>query len=610
MIWTWNQPLRDKITSTLNARAYDPKMIRLLPLVVWFIGTLALAQPAIEPIANIGPVEPGKSTSLTIRLEIPDGYHAQSHKPISENLIPFEVVIHAGPGIDAGPIEYPQPELKDYPSLGPTSVYGGVVEVRVPLRIAADAPMDSLSLSADVTYQICNDQGTCYAPQTHTLTILRSATAVGPIDGPKPGSDISVEPVAEFLGVRVSLNHIGSAIGVGWVVGLLFNVMPCVLPVLPLKIMGFYEASQHHRGRALALGASFSAGLILVFAGLGLLVLLSKTLFGQSLQWGQWFAYAPVVWGMTLLLVILGAGMLGAFVIRLPTSIYGLSFRHDTHSGNLAWGALTAVLSTPCTAPMFAPLLAYATAQPLYNGFVTMLSVGIGMAMPYFVLSAFPEVARSFPRTGPASELIKQGLAFPMLATAAWLIGPTLVGDPQHWWLVVMVMGWGALFVSIRAGQLFKSSAAVLFTTGLAVMVLATSGYIAVRFNPIGQDQAKPNPTATLVPGEWVEYSENTLQQALGKGPVLIKFTASWCANCQVIEATVFKNPQTLQQLRDKGVYMLKADLTRSSAPGWAKLNALGQTGIPLTAVYLSGRSQPILLTSLYTSNDLLHLLK
>ncbi|GIW77960.1 MAG: hypothetical protein KatS3mg104_3023 [Phycisphaerae bacterium] len=585
-------------------------MIRAFSLFVWLISTLALAQPVIEPVAIMGPVAPGKSTSLTIRLEIPEGYHAQSHTPLSENLIPFEVVLQTGPGIQVGPIEYPQPQIKNYPLLGPTSVYSGVVEVRVPLMIAADVPMGSLSVSADVTYQICDDQGTCYAPQTRTLPILRSDGEVSSSVVDKLGSTPPTEQVAEFLGIRLSLNNIGAAIGIGLFVGLLFNVMPCVLPVLPLKIMGFYEASQHHRGRAITLGASFSAGLILVFVGLGLLVLLSKTIFGQSLQWGQWFAYAPVVWGMTLLLVVLGAGMLGAFSIRLPTSIYGLSFRHDTHSGNVAWGALTAVLSTPCTAPMFAPLLAYATAQPLHNGFLTMLSVGVGMAMPYFILSAFPEVARSFPRTGPVSELIKQSLAFPMLATAAWLIGPTLVGDPQHWWLVVAVIGWGVLFVGIRSSQLLRSSGAILLTTGLAVLFLASSIYIAVQFNPIRTDRTPDSSTPILTPGEWVEYSEPVLEQALKKGPVLIKFTASWCANCQVIEATVFKNSDTLRQLREKGVYMIKADLTRSSAAGWAKLNDLGQTGIPLTAVYLPGQPQPVLLSSLYTSSDLLKLIK
>jgi thiol:disulfide interchange protein DsbD len=268
--------------------------------------------------------------------------------------------------------------------------------------------------------------------------------------------------------------------------------------------------------------------------------------------------------------------MLGAFAVRVPTSLYGLSFRHDTYSGNVSWGALTALLSTPCTAPMFAPVLGWSAAQPVMWGFVAMLSVGVGMALPYFVLSAFPEAARSFPRTGPASELVKQALAFPLLGTAAWLI---------------------------RAAQILKSSTGILVTSALSVMIVGACVYVAISFSPISTG---PAIATELRPGVWNEYSDETLAAARAKGPVIVKFTASWCANCQVIEATVFKNDQTLATVRERGAYLIKADLTKSSAPGWARLNALGQTGIPLTAIYLPGKDQPILLDSLYSSSDLL----
>jgi thiol:disulfide interchange protein len=576
-------------------------MRRLVPVILLLLTSLTLAQPTPEPVASVGAIEPGKTTPLKITLNIPDGFHAQSHEPLDENLIAFEVAITAGDGITVGKIDYPEPELKIYPAIGQMSVYGGEVVVNVPLTISSDARLDALSLVADVTYQICNDAGMCFAPQTKTVKIL--TPAAGPVIEPTAMPAVVMQR-ASLFGFGTDLTSLWIVVPVGLVVGLLFNVMPCVLPVLPLKVVGFYEASQHHRGKAIAYGAAFSAGLISVFVALGLLVLLSKTLFGQTLQWGQWFAYAPVVWGMTILLVILGAGMLGAFAIRIPTSLYGLSFRHDTCSGNVSWGALTAILSTPCTAPMFAPLLGWASAQPVMSGFVAMLAVGVGMALPYFVLSAFPEAARSFPRTGPASELVKQALAFPLLGTAAWLIGPTLVGDPQHWWLVVLVMTWGALFVLIRAAQILKSSTGVLVTTALSVVVVGACVYVAISFNPVST--TSPVASAELQPGAWSAYSDDTLAAARAKGPVIVKFTASWCANCQVIEATVFKNEDTLSTIRQQGAYLIKADLSKSTAPGWARLNALGQTGIPLTAVYLPGKEQPVLLDSLYTSTDLL----
>ena len=115
-------------------------------------------------------------------------------------------------------------------------------------------------------------------------------------------------------------------------------MVPCVLPVLPLKAIGFYEASQHNRTRTLLLGFAFSCGLVAVFAVLGLVILLSKSLFGSQIQWGQQFSHPWFVWGVAVVLALLGLGMFGAFSVNLPTSVYGMDFRHDTISGNVMWG--------------------------------------------------------------------------------------------------------------------------------------------------------------------------------------------------------------------------------------------------------------------------------
>ncbi len=579
-------------------------MKRIVPILLLLMASLVYAQPTPEPRATITAIEPGQTSTVTIVLDIPDGYHAQSHKPLSDNLIPFEVSLTPSTGISVGEIVYPTGETKNYPGIGLMSVYGGAVKVAVPITIAADAQIDQLSLSADVSYQICNDAGTCFAPQTKTVNVIVPTTPGAGLPAP-PSQSASVLPQrVGIFGYQFDLTSIWVVLPIGMVVGLLFNVMPCVLPVLPLKAMGFYEASQHDRRRALMFGLLFSAGLIAIFVGLAAFVLVSKTLLGTHFQWGQWFAYAPFVWGMTIVLVLLGISMLGAFTVQIPNSLYGLNFRHDTLSGNFLWGALTALLSTPCTAPMFAGLVTWSIGQPIAMGVAAMLSVGIGMALPYLFLSAFPELARSFPRTGPASELVKQAMAFPLLGTAAWLAGPRIVGDPQHWWIVVAVAIWGALFVMIRAAQILKSSLSVLMTTLVTVLVVGAVLVVAIRFNGIGDGGVANSSSNNEL---WQKYSDQSLTTALEKGrPVIVKFTASWCANCQVIEATVYRNPATLSQLRSRNVILIKADLTRSDAPGWKKLNDLGYTGIPLTALYLNATDKPILLDSLYTESDLL----
>jgi thiol:disulfide interchange protein DsbD len=237
-----------------------------------------------------------------------------------------------------------------------------------------------------------------------------------------------------------------------------------------------------------------------------------------------------------------------------------------------------------------------------------MTSVGVGMALPYALLSAFPQAARSFPRTGPASELVKQAMAFPLIGTAAWLIGPRLVGDPQHWWLVVIVAIWGGAFVLVRSAQILKSSTGLLITSLISVLIVSGTIWTALQFNGGFGTSKSTVASDRLSLNDWNAYSDDILAQALSTNrPVIVKFTASWCANCQVIEATVFRDAATLSALREREAILIKADLTRSEAPGWAKLNALGFTGIPLTAIYLPGKQdKPILLDSLYTSRDIL----
>src|SRR5207249_1206323 len=140
-----------------------------------------------------------------------------------------------------------------------------------------------------------------------------------------------------------------------FVIGIIFNVVPCVLPVVPLKAMGFYEVSQHNRAKCLLLGIVFSIGLVASFAVLGLLVLVYR-----KFSWGEQFSNVYFLTGIVVLLAVMGAGMLGAFNVGLPTSIYRITPRHDTYTGNFLFGVLTAVLSTPCTFGMFFGLMIWA----------------------------------------------------------------------------------------------------------------------------------------------------------------------------------------------------------------------------------------------------------
>ena len=381
-------------------------------------------------------------------------------------------------------------------------------------------------------------------------------------------------------------------LGLAFLAGLLFNIMPCVLPVLPLKVIGFYEVSQHHRSKSIALGFVFSLGLIGVFAVLALFVLVLK-----QITWGELFSKGWFVWSIVAVLVLLAMGLFGGWNMRLPMGVYTFEPRHDTYGGNFFWGALTAILATPCTAPLLPVVLGWAATQPTYLGVPAMLMVGVGMASPYLLLSAFPEVARRFPRSGPWPNLFKQMMGFLLLASAAYFGGGRLVQGQQYWWLVTGVVAVASVYLMARAVQLTKNALPVAVCSILSVTMLGAS--IAwtekMTFEP-----------------PWVPFSTDQFTAARDSGNiVLIKFTANWCGSCQYIEGTVFRDPVVWDYLKKNHVVAIKADFTDDNPPADALLKSLrADGGIPLTAIYAPGMDKPIQLSTIYSSETLLNALR
>jgi thiol:disulfide interchange protein DsbD len=374
--------------------------------------------------------------------------------------------------------------------------------------------------------------------------------------------------------------------------GIIFNIVPCVLPVLPLKAMGFYEVAQNNRAKCLALGVAFSLGIAMTFAVLAVLVLVLRVL-----NWGELFSQWWFAAGVGLVLVVMALYQFGIFDFVLPQSVYSVTPRHDTYAGNLLFGILTAILSTPCTFGLFAGLLVWAVAQPAWLGVSAVTVTGFGMAFPYLVLSAFPELARSFPRTGPWSELVKQALAFVLLAIAAYFIRPLLPDawrGPGFWWVIFGLIAAGGAFSVLRAMQISGGRARpIVITAAIALVVLLPLGLVT---------HALANP-----PAGWVKFSPEELAKAREAGkPVLVKFTADWCANCQTVEHLVFGSQEQMDAWRNRGLTLVKADLTKPDAPGWPLLRELHPVGsIPFTAVYLPGEQAPRKLPGIYGSGDL-----
>jgi thiol:disulfide interchange protein DsbD len=558
-------------------------------LLVALLCAPALAQQpraTVEVATNTRQLVVGSESIVAVVITIPEHLHAQSHTPTEETYIPLVVTPEPNDAFTIGQPRYPPGVDKEYPALGKLNVYEGRVVVHVPVTPLASAAVGPVALAGKVRLQMCDDK-VCFAPQTLAFSLPTTIAGVG-----TALEYASSDLFAPIAAPKVSGGDVWYWFLVAFGAGIIFNLMPCVLPVLPLKAIGFYEAAQHNRLRSVGLALAFTVGIVSIFAALAVLILVTK-----QLTWGAQFSNPWFVWTMVAILLAMGVGLLGAFALRLPTAVYNVTPRHDTIAGNVGFGALTAVLSTPCTAPLFPGLLLWAQTQPTALGVGAMLTVGFGMAAPYLVLSAFPQLARRMPRVGPWAELFKQMMGWLLIGSAVFFAAGRVISGSSFLWAVVAVAAVAACFLVVRAIALGAGRRGLTVATSVAVLLFGSTFAYAGHMNGLF--------TRSVA---FTGYSDEALATARAAGrPVVVKFTANWCGNCQYIEATVFRDGDTVDGLLAANVLPLKADLTHEGAPGTALLNELNPGGgIPFTAVYLPNAAKPVTLSSIYTTQTLL----
>ena len=371
------------------------------------------------------------------------------------------------------------------------------------------------------------------------------------------------------------------ALSLALVAGLSLNIMPCVWPVLPLIIMRIVEQARQGRKRSATLGLAFCLGILLFFASLAAVNIILKLFYGSVLQWGDQFRNPIFLAGMALLLVVLAMFMFGLFTITVPSSIASKSGSGKGYPGAVGMGFLAAVLSTPCSFGILAAAFAWAQTQNLPLGTLAIMVIGMGMAVPYAILTSMPGWLGRLPKAGKWMELFKQAIGFVLLLIAVKLFAalPEARRTNVLYFAVVLsfcVWMWSC-WVAYNTKPLRKW-----LIRAIAVVLAVSSGWAFL-----------PAPAAELI--QWQPYDAAAIETATAESrPVLIKFTADWCWNCEVVEKVVFGRKDIAELIEQKNVLAIKADTTEKDYPASIDLkNKYNEPGVPVTILFMPGTKEP-----------------
>lgn len=404
--------------------------------------------------------------------------------------------------------------------------------------------------------------------------------------------------------------------------GLILNLMPCVFPVIGLKVMSFVEMGGGSRSRIMLHSACFVLGILVSFWLLGMMLIVLSNLpqlaalpAGDWLsalwqdagagtrEWAVWMQNPWVIYAITLLLVVLGLNMYGVFEIGVTATGAGQKLQsRQGIVGAFFQGLFITVVATPCSAPFLGAALPAAMTLPGAWMLCALTAMALGLAFPYIVLGIFPALVSKLPRPGAWMESLRQGLSFCLFLAAAWLLSVYLSTEPERTMgiLINLVLFIAAFWVYGRWCSLYRSTASKVcgWIIGLALACIGIWGAAP----SMQSDGAGGRP-------EWEEWSPDAMQEALDEGtPVFVDFTAKWCATCQYNKATAYSD-EVYTELQRAGVRLMKADKTRPNEAVETEMRRLKRTSVPVNVLYRPD-TDPLITAEVLTPAYLLNFLQ
>jgi thiol:disulfide interchange protein DsbD len=568
---------------------------------------------------SVDRAHPGEPVALAVVVDIKEGFHinadASQVQPF-EDFKPYPTkvqVVSASGGVTIETARFPPAKpIKVSYSSGALMSFEGRTIIYLPMKLDDDIRTGSIGLEIRVEYQACSDRY-CLLPQKkllkEALAVVESGATTAKINEDLfanffSGAAASPAGVVNFtlFGWQFSINP---SSGFGWMVlllaaalgGLLLNLTPCVLPLIPIKIISLSHVAQN-RKKCFFLGLAMSIGVLAFWIGLGILIAGVSDFTATN----QLFQYPLFTILVGAIIGIMALGMFGFFSVRLPQFIYMINPQQDRPQGSFGLGILAAVLSTPCTAPFMGAAAAWAATQTPLTTLTTFAAIGGGMALPYLILSASPNLVNRMPKAGPASELIKQVMGFFMLAAAAYFLGvgiSALLSTPPNppskifWWPVMGLVTAGGVWLAYRTMSLASKKIAKTIFVGLGIILIIFPIWGAMRLSGKG-------------PIDWVYYTPDRFEAAVQQNKIVVMdFTAEWCLNCKVLEESVLHDHKITDLLADKDIVPMKVDITGNNPAGKAKLKEIGRLTVPLLVVF-SSKGKAVFKNDFYTVDQVL----
>jgi thiol:disulfide interchange protein DsbD len=529
---------------------------------------------------------PKAGDTLYLKVTVPQGWKINSNRVSEDFLVPSRIdTITQGMVFDT--IQWPEPVVEHNEILGiDLLLLQGTFTVALPIKFISDAynPYDA---KLKFTYQACSK--ICLAPKTIEISFSQAWQ--------KKNFELEIKEKSPLL-VYILLAFLG---------GLLLNAMPCVLPVLFLKIFDLIKKTGESKRNMLKWGFATASGIWFSFLVIALIIS-GLRLTGNAVGWGFQFQHPAYTAAMVLCLAVFALNLWGVFEIWMPGNVFNVwekRAKEGGFRGAFAYGILLVLLSTPCSAPFLGTAIGFAFAATTVELIAVFAAVAMGLSFPYIILSVFPQWTKKLPRPGYWMLILKQFLGFPLLLTVAWLFWifykQTGEESSMRLGLLLCIASFFAWFSSIFAkpGKPWLRFALLWF---IFILICVFSWKLWI--NPQIRNMSLEKTVYETL--EWVSFSPKKLDSLQSEGiAVWVNGTAEWCITCKVNEKIVFENEKIKELFAKNGIVKMRADYTNSNREALMLFEKYGRGGVPFD-LFLNSRREAILLPELLTVDDVI----